>query len=158
MLKKYYFRLIHFLRKLVEEDNSAYSIAMGSALGIFIAFLPIVGFQIIPALFLSVRFRVNKLAAMAAVWITNPITIIPVYLFNFWIGNQILPEKYSVNLEIIKENFKDGITWKELISIGLDGFMTLLTGSLIVSTVTSIITYYFVRKVVIFYHKYKSGT
>jgi uncharacterized protein (DUF2062 family) len=79
------------LRRVVYSKSSASSIAGGMALGIFVGLTPTFGFQMIPAAFLAALFRVNILAAVLAVWITNPFTAAFIYYSEYWIGKLILP-------------------------------------------------------------------
>lgn len=53
---------------------SRVSVAKGVAIGLFFGLLPIVGFQIICAIALSLFLRANISAAFLCTWITNPIT------------------------------------------------------------------------------------
>ena len=39
-------------------------------------------------LFLAKRFSVSRTAAFIPVWITNPVTVAPIYTFNYWIRLQ----------------------------------------------------------------------
>jgi hypothetical protein len=58
-------------------------VSWGAAIGMFIALLPIVGIQMYVAATLWLicrylfRFRFNLPIAMALVWITNPVTVLP---------------------------------------------------------------------------------
>lgn len=66
-------------------------IAMGFALGIFVAFTPFMGFHTAIAVFLAAIFGWSKIAAAMAVWVTNPFTAPVVYgatyaLGSWWIG------------------------------------------------------------------------
>ena len=66
------------LRRIVYSRSSTPSIAAGVALGVFIAFTPTVGLQMLIAALLATAFRVNVLAAVVPVWITNPLTVMPI--------------------------------------------------------------------------------
>ncbi len=56
------------------------SIAVGLAMGLFIAFTPTIPFQILLCAIGAILLRVNLSVAVAAVMITNPVTAVPVYL------------------------------------------------------------------------------
>jgi uncharacterized protein (DUF2062 family) len=70
------------------------SISGGLAVGIFIALTPTMGVQIFLAVVVSYFLRVNIPAAVAACWITNPLTapiIYPLqYKLGIWLGG--IPE------------------------------------------------------------------
>lgn len=64
------------------------SVAGGVAIGMFTGLIPGPG-QMITAALLAVVFRVNLPVAVLTTWYTNPITIIPLYLIAFKIGNTL---------------------------------------------------------------------
>lgn len=57
--------------------------------GLAMAFVPI-PFQMAPAAGLAIYFRVNLPIAVSLVWITNPITMPPMYYFFYELGQTIL--------------------------------------------------------------------
>jgi len=50
--------------KIARIDSTPVKIAVGIGLGAFIAIFPITGFQFLTGLFLSIIFRVNKIAVV----------------------------------------------------------------------------------------------
>ena len=65
------------------------SVSGAFALGIFLAFVP-VPFQMVLAAIAAILFRVNILIAVSTVWITNPITIPPIFFFCYKLGAWLL--------------------------------------------------------------------
>jgi uncharacterized protein (DUF2062 family) len=65
------------------------SVSMGLALGLFIGFMPILG-QIVLAAALAILFRVNLPVAVMGVWISNPLTLAPIYFFSYKVGAWVL--------------------------------------------------------------------
>ncbi|MEM7564443.1 MAG: DUF2062 domain-containing protein, partial [Pseudomonadota bacterium] len=59
------------------------------ALGVFCAFIP-VPFQMFIAAVLAILFRVNILVAVPIVWISNPLTLGPMFYFCYLVGVEIL--------------------------------------------------------------------
>jgi len=64
------------------------SVAGGFSLGLFLAFVPIPVQQILSIPF-SILFRVNLPAALAAVWISNPLTFAPIFYFAYQVGLKV---------------------------------------------------------------------
>lgn len=64
------------------------------AIGVFCAFIP-VPFQMLLAAFAAILFRVNILICVPMVWISNPVTMPPMFYFCYLIGAAILnrPER-----------------------------------------------------------------
>lgn len=73
------FRVLHI-------DDTPQRIARGMAVGLWVAFTPLMGFHMLIALGLSILFRANKALAVALVWLSNPFTLIPVYLPAYLVG------------------------------------------------------------------------
>jgi uncharacterized protein len=62
------------------------TVASGLAIGLFVSQLPIPGQMLLAALG-SVRFRANVPFALAACWVTNPLTQLPIMLFQERFGD-----------------------------------------------------------------------
>ncbi len=140
------------LRWLTKLRSSPKAIAGGFALGTFIAFTPTLGAQMILAVIFATLFNCNRPAAILPVWITNPVTVAPIFTANYWLGQKVLG---GPMVSEVSGLFIDlGITtakldfWesKELllavINLGPDLIIPLCIGSLIVSTATGIIVYF----------------
>ncbi len=65
------------------------STAKGVAIGLFCAFLPM-PFEMVPAIFLAVLMGGNLPFALAGVWISNPVTWVPLYTPCYLLGAKIL--------------------------------------------------------------------
>jgi len=65
------------------------SAAGAFAVGLFVMYLPPLG-QMIIAAAAAILFRVNLPISVALVWISNPITIPPMYYFAYLVGSWIL--------------------------------------------------------------------
>ncbi len=93
--KKSYIKLLIRLRPVLKWlftlRGSSKAIAGGLSLGMFIAFTPTIGFQVILAALFATIFNLNRPAAILTVWITNPVTIPVIFTFNYWVGIMIFP-------------------------------------------------------------------
>ena len=65
------------------------SVSGAFAVGLFFAFIP-VPFQMVLAVAGALIFRVNLPLSVALVWITNPITMPPIFYFSYLVGTWIL--------------------------------------------------------------------
>ena len=144
-------KLKKFLKRIVIEDNSAHSIAMGAAVGVFVGILPTFGFQMIPALAISIKLRINKLTAMTGVWVTNPFTVIPIYLFNYWVGSLILPSWYVTDIQEINTFLKE-VSWANFLKLGSSTIVTFTIGSLIVASLSGVAVYFLLRPLIERHH------
>lgn len=80
-------RLRRFLIWLVRLRGSPEAIALGVATGTFVAFTPTIGVQSFLALLLATLLGGNRPACLVPVWITNPLTIPPIFAFTHWLGS-----------------------------------------------------------------------
>jgi len=73
-------------------------LALGMAFGIFLGLMPIVPFQMASALALALLFKASKIMAAAGTWISNPLTIYPIYKYCYQIGSFMLSFDHSTKL------------------------------------------------------------
>jgi uncharacterized protein (DUF2062 family) len=134
------------IRKILMLDDTPHSIALGTAIGMWIGMTPTVGVQMILVIifwFLTrPLFRFNKFAAILTVYLSNPFTIVPIYYFNYWVGTWFVEGtvKYEDFARILEY---DGAAewWDTVIALFVTIGWPLILGSLIVATAFSIPTY-----------------
>lgn len=124
--------------KVLKSSSSTVDVADGLAIGVFISLQPIMGSQMLVAFLLTSLFRKNSWVAMLAAWITNPLTFVPIYLFNYWVGLYFYPE--GARLEEMRRIFKSELTWQAVRDLGKDILMPLLLGSIIVGIVAAFVS------------------
>ncbi|MFC1869410.1 DUF2062 domain-containing protein [Thermodesulfobacteriota bacterium] len=87
-------KLFRFLLKLYERfikiRGEPRKIALGLALGLFIAMSPTMGLQIPIAVIIAALLKWNKFSAAAGVWITNPVTAPLFYGATYFLGKKLL--------------------------------------------------------------------
>lgn len=87
------YRYLHIFGDSLKQQElwtfNRQSTAKGIAIGIFCAFLPM-PFEIVPAIFLAALMRGNLPFAVAGIWISNPVTWIPLYTPCYLLGAQII--------------------------------------------------------------------
>ena len=127
------FRLT-YLRLLRLRDRPEV-VAKGFAIGVFAGCFPLLGLQSLIGIFLATIFRASKVAAVAATWISNPLTYVPLFLFNYKIGQFLLRTE---DAELL-----DATSLAAFRELGSTIAITLLTGSFIVGTILSIATYFY---------------
>jgi len=136
---------------LVRLRRSPRAVAGGFALGVFIAFTPTIGLQIIIVIFLGTLLNLNRPAAILAVWITNVATMVPIYTFNYWVGSLIwegppVAEVYktfaAMGAQLVSLDFWD--FWDQFqIMLGLSTsiIIPLLIGSVVIGAICAGLTY-----------------
>ena len=85
------------------------SVARGVAVGFFTGIIPILPFQTLLAITIAILIRANLPVALLASWISNPITILPLAYFTYYVGSLTLNGTLDPNIEFAwqMDNFKD---------------------------------------------------
>ncbi|MCU7916929.1 MAG: DUF2062 domain-containing protein [Candidatus Thiodiazotropha sp. (ex Epidulcina cf. delphinae)] len=103
------------------------------AVGLFMAFIPL-PFQMVLAAAAAIFFRVNLPLSVCLVWITNPITIPPMFFFAYLVGTWVIGAPAQA------EPFQFSLEW--LRNGGLEEIWTpLLVGSLICASISALLGY-----------------
>ena len=125
-------RFNRFLIWLWSQEGSPAERARGLAFGIFAGCFPFFGLQTILGIALASLFKGNRILAAIGTWISNPITYIPLYFFNYEIGCWVLGDKVE-NIDLGE------LTWNNLFLNSSILTVRLLLGSFIVGLATSLI-------------------
>ncbi|MCU0960962.1 MAG: DUF2062 domain-containing protein [Pirellulaceae bacterium] len=80
-------------QRVLHADDPPHELALGGAIGMFVAFTPTVGFQMVENVFLAWLLRANKAIGVPIVWITNPATMVPIYYCCYVVGRTMLGSK-----------------------------------------------------------------
>ena len=97
--KKNKFRKI--LSLFLQQEGSPLFNAKGAAVGVFSGCFPFFGFQTLIGIFLAKIAKGNLFLAVLGTWISNPLTYIPLYYFNYKVGSIFL--RNSSNIVIDKD-------------------------------------------------------
>ncbi|MFW6169575.1 MAG: DUF2062 domain-containing protein [Planctomycetota bacterium] len=129
-------------------------VGLGMAVGVFVAFFPTLGFQMIMAALLATLLRANRTAAVASVWLSNPFTALPMYMTTYLVGRFFLPayEPIKVKVRLRAVLFDDEGEWlnlamqfRELYSLGGEVLVPLLVGGFVVGLPVAIVAYLVTR-------------
>ena len=104
-MHKILINLIQRTRKLLirlwRQEGTPAKRARGVAIGVFSGCFPLFGFQTLIGVFLAGLFKGNLLLAATGTWVSNPFTYIPLYWFNFKVGELFLGK--GRNIDAINE-------------------------------------------------------
>jgi uncharacterized protein (DUF2062 family) len=124
-----------FYYRFIRLHGSPRQIAWGIALGFFVAMSPTMGFQMAIAIPLAAFFRISKLAAAAAVWLTNPATAPVIYWINYKLGAKLLG--YPV-----KAGFLSNPSWETFWQSGTHTIFSLSLGGVITGIIIALPAYF----------------
>ncbi|MFS8859933.1 DUF2062 domain-containing protein [Synechococcus sp. B60.2] len=121
--------------RLLRMQSSPKEIARGLAAGVFAGCFPIFGFQTLVALLLAVPLRGNKLVAAAGTWVSNPLTYVPIYAFNYRVGEWLLGSRtaFATSELVVAQNW---MQW------GLEVSGTLFVGCAFVGFWGALVSYF----------------
>ena len=139
-----------WIRELIGLNDTPRAIALGAAIGTFIAFTPTVGAQMLIVLgvgwLCKPFFRFNKLAGLIAVYISNPVTTLPIYWFNYWIGTFFMPGNLTHDQLATVLDYQGFTQWgQSLWALMIEIGWPLLIGSLIVGLICALPAYPLVK-------------
>ncbi len=129
-------------------------------MGTFVAFTPTMGVQFIAVVVLATVLNLNRPAAIVPIWITNPVTVAPIYTFNYWVGIQFCEGPPLHQVSSIFTDMGRAMTNMELwqikeqaemmLALGKDVIIPLVAGSCVVSGILGIIVYIVALKLLVF--------
>ncbi len=126
-----------FSRHIWKFDMDA--VSKGLAAGLFIALTPTIPFQMLLATVAAMTFRINLPVALAACWVTNPLTALPVYWAELRVGRFALER--SGMWDLLLPFFSLETQTSNLMAQSI----YLWTGALIFSTAGALLGYLSVR-------------
>ena len=153
--------------RILHANDTPHRIALGAAVGGLIAWTPTIGFQMLLAVVLTSAIGANRLVSIIIVWVSNPLTLIPIYFPNYLVGHALLeiftdrPElSYDQlrqtltafnSLGDIANNLFDWQFWYELTRFLLNISLDLWVGSIVVGLFLSVVFYIITYKWVVWY-------
>jgi len=156
-----------FTRRLygiIHQNDSPHRIALGMGVGLFIGFLPIMGIQMMTVLLLSLVFRrLNKIAALGGVQVTNYFTAIPLYSFVYWVGTLIYKGDrapgYAQMKSAVSRIMSMG-SWAEqsraVVAMGMDMAAPLFIGGTVVGLIAGVLAYGLTKRLVLNFRRIKN--
>lgn len=128
------YRYIHIFGDTLKQPElwtfNRTSSAKGIAIGLFCAFLPM-PFEMIPAIFIATALGGNLPLAMIGIWLSNPVTWIPLYTPCYFLGAKI------IGLELIP------ISQISILELGWH-YVALWLGCLIIGSVVALTSHFLI--------------
>jgi uncharacterized protein (DUF2062 family) len=83
-------RLRHILQVLLHVEDSPHRTALAFAIGVWIAFSPLLGLHTALVLIIGVTFRLSRVALLLGAYVNNPWTLAPLYTSGTALGCMLL--------------------------------------------------------------------
>lgn len=152
---------------LLGFHGSPRQVARGLAIGIFVGLSPPLGLQMVAAAVIATLLHANRTAAVAAVWITNPFTALPIYAATYRLGLLFVPHYRPVSIRqrlasvVVDENgewLNLAQQFKELTSLGAEVLVPMTLGGLFAGLLLACGVYLFTLAVFALIHPGRSHT
>tara|TARA_B100000029_G_scaffold462816_1_gene495620 strand:+ start:2719 stop:3192 length:474 start_codon:yes stop_codon:yes gene_type:complete len=139
------------LLKLIKISDTPHSISLGFAIGVFLAFTPLIGFHIAIAIFFSWLVNANYLSSVAGTFVGTPITYPFIWISSILVGNMF------ISVDEFNKNLFENISfysWDFFLLI--KPFMwSFVIGSTFLGLISSFSSYFLLKKLIILYRKRK---
>jgi len=166
--------VLRFIKyRILHIDDSPERIARGLAVGVFIGYLPVFGFQMMLAWTTATLLKANKVVAVLGVWVSNAATAVFVYYPSYRLGRWLLgiraqkPEiapqqledlfEETVSLYRLLTEFHTSAFWKDVSAAAMNIGLEILIGGVIIGAVMSRLTYWGVYRLVLYYRRRKQA-
>ncbi len=127
-------RISGFYHRIKSLQGEPHYVAMGMAVGVFVAFTPTIPFHTMLTIALAFAVRGSKPAALIGSWLNNPLTLPAFYYSSYKMGVLILGHRIPQGLEI------QGI--KGLIHHGWDVAIAMIAGGALLGILPAVGAYF----------------
>jgi uncharacterized protein (DUF2062 family) len=139
------------LRHILMLDDTPHSIALGTTVGMFIGMTPTVGIQMLLVMLFALAtrrlFEFNRVAALITVYISNPVTLVPIYYFDYQVGTLFFEDPGFSREDFARILEYEGLAqwWAMIVELFVEIGLPMIAGSLVVGSVCAAITYPLMR-------------
>jgi uncharacterized protein (DUF2062 family) len=131
-------RIQQWKNRLKNFQGDPHFVAMGMAIGVFVAATPSMPFQTAIAIALAFILQSSKAAAAISVWISNPITFPVFYLASYKVGTLLFGISSAANF---------GDEPLDVLKLGAEVTIAAVTGGIIIGLCLAVATYFITRKI-----------
>lgn len=160
----------HLIKPVLVSIAPVKQVSWGVAIGLFVGLTPTMGIQmyIVAAIWMFcryvIRFHFNLPVGVALVWITNPVTVIPIYYLFLLTGSIVLQAEDILSFKHFEEEFtliaeQEG-AWNSIVEgtrfLLVDLGWPMLVGGLCYAVPFAIVGYFTTRFGLTRYRQYKA--
>lgn len=149
-------KLNQLLRKLfrwlLTLRGSPESIGLGVAIGVFVACSPLLGIHVLLAVVLATLLGANRPAALAASFLNNPATFVPVYALEYWVGSFFCTGPPVARVKQVLAEVADQLTGSSMLNarehvalvleLGKDVFIPMMLGGILLGLLAGTAVYF----------------
>jgi uncharacterized protein (DUF2062 family) len=131
---------------LLHVEGSPARVAVAFALGVFIAFFPLLGIHTGLAIAIALAFRLNKVAILAGAWTNNPWTLAPMYTAGTLLGCFVLGVS-PASLEEIDWSLHGRAFYASLVEGFRPLLMPFIVGNLVLGATAALVSFLVLRSI-----------
>jgi len=152
MVKK---KIAFFVEKIKKLHGDPHYVALGMAIGVFTAITPTIPFHTILAIALAFLLKASKPAAILGVWVSNPLTLVFLYIACYKVGHFFFEDSGQAlkSIELLIDHFESNIELSqkiiyliEFIKTKIRTFLIMTAGGVILGLPSGAVTYYITKK------------
>ena len=136
--RRFWIKIQEWKHRVKNFHGDPHFVAMGMAIGVFVAATPSMPFQTAIAIALAFILRSSKAAAAIGVWLSNPITFPVFYLASYKVGSLLFG---------ISAASGPGGEPVDILKLGAEVTIAAVTGGIIIGLCLAIATYFITRKI-----------
>jgi len=133
-LKSWRERLKAFYLRVRSLQGDPHYVAMGMAVGVFVAFTPTIPFHTVLTIALAFIFKGSKPAALIGSWLNNPLTFPAFYYGSYKLGVFMLGRDIHMHFRY------DSL--KELMTLGWDVAVAMIAGGVLLGILPAVGAYF----------------
>ncbi len=157
------------VHKILRLDDTPHRIAWGVFWGFVVGATPTLGLQMIIYFMIAAVVRCNKISGIPPIWLSNPVTAVPLYYSNWKIGRFLMSgnsessPQTKAAIQAIVADANKSVSWKEMLfstdfwraafGVFVDMGLELWIGSLFVGVIFGVLGYWAAFKGVVSYRK-----
>ena len=147
-----------YVRQFRELNGDPHYVALGMAIGVFIAITPTIPFHTVAAIGLAFLLKASKPAAYLGVWVSNPATIVFLYYACYKTGYLFFQDSPQTlaDLENLLYQFESDVSlgqkidcFKGFITDQFDVFLIMNLGGLILGLPAGVAAYVITKRIFI---------
>lgn len=129
------------LNLLFKVEEPPQRVALAFAVGVWIAFFPILGIHTVLALGVALALRLNKVAVLVGTWVSNPWTLPPLMAGGTLVGCAVL----GVSPAAIKAIEWGGLSFSGYVDALWPLLLPYVIGNLLLGTLASVVSFHVIR-------------
>ena len=133
--------LRYFGKRIVRLSDSPHAVAVGFAVGVFVAWSPLFGLHYLLTVILAFMLRGNVLAALLGATVGNPLTVPAMWVADFKLGERILGAHHFRRMAVQVPETLEHHSFDAILPI----IKPMLIGWVVLGGTTAVIAYVIVR-------------